>query len=149
MIWGEPTWFLLHTLAEKVKDDAFPQIKDGILNTIYIICTNLPCPDCASHAQSYLDTNRFKSIQTKEQLKLFLFNFHNTVNMRKGYAIFTLDQLNEKYPTANTIQIIYNFFKYFAAKSKSVRMISNDLFRNRMVDSIKQWLNANIGYFNP
>ena len=27
MVWGEPTWFLLHTLSYKVKEDIFLQFK--------------------------------------------------------------------------------------------------------------------------
>lgn len=148
MIWGEPTWFLLHTLAEKVLDDRFSEVRIGLLNTIYLICTNLPCPDCASHAKMYLDSVHFLNIQTKDQLKMCLFNFHNSVNARKGYTIFTVDELNDKYSVSITVEIIYNFFKFFSPRNRSIRMISNDLFRNRMINNIKTWINANIQNFN-
>ena len=46
MRWGEPTWFLLHTLSVKIKEEHFSQIKDELLSIINNICSNLPCPDC-------------------------------------------------------------------------------------------------------
>ena len=80
--WGEPTWFLLHTLSVKVKESEFKNIRVELLNQIYAICTNLPCPDCANHAKNYLDGINFNTIQTKEDLKMLLYTFHNNVNKR-------------------------------------------------------------------
>ena len=147
MKWGEPTWFLLHTLCEKVKDDSFDEVRQGLLNTIYMICTNLPCPDCSSHAKQYLDAINYKTIQTKAQLKQVMFNFHNSVNAKKGFKIYNSDDL-QKYSTAVTINIIYNFMNFYSVKNHSIHMISNDLFRNRVVEMIKEWFNVNIKHFS-
>ena len=43
--WGEPTWYLFHTLAEKINDESFPTIREELLNVFYSICSNLPCPE--------------------------------------------------------------------------------------------------------
>jgi len=75
--WGEPTWFLFHTLSVKIKDSEFPKIRPSLLNYMYAICINLPCPDCANHAKAYLDGVNFNSIQTKEQMKRLFYDFHN------------------------------------------------------------------------
>lgn len=147
MKWGEPTWLLLHTLCEKVKDDSFNDIRQGLLNTIYMICTNLPCPDCSIHAKQYLDAIKFNTIQTKEQLKKVMFDFHNSVNVKKGFKIFNYSDL-QKYSTAITINIIYNFMNAYSIKNHSIHMISNDLFRNRIIEMIKEWFNVNIKYFD-
>ena len=80
--WGEPTWFLLHTLSVKIKDSEFGRVRQDLLNKIYAICTNLPCPTCSQHAKTYLDGINFNSIQTKEDLIKMLFVFHNSVNQR-------------------------------------------------------------------
>jgi hypothetical protein len=147
MKWGESVWFLLHTLCEKVKDEYFAEIRQDFLNIIYVICTNLPCPDCSAHAKTYLDSTRFLSIiQTKEQLKQFIFEFHNSVNARKGYTIFKYQDL-PKYSTAITKNIIYNFMDLYSVKNHSIHMISNDVYRNRMIEKIKEWFNNNIKYF--
>ena len=148
MKWGEPTWFLFHTLAEKVKEEHFSQIREGLLNTIYSICANLPCPDCAEHASAYLNGINFKMIQTKDQLKKLLFMFHNTVNVKKGFPLFSISELDSKYSQMNLINVIYTFMPYFQDKSKSIRMIANDFHRSRVSEQLKKWFNANIIYFN-
>jgi hypothetical protein len=55
MKWGEPIWNLFHVLAEKVKEETFANIREELLNIIYTICANLPCPDCANHATTYMN----------------------------------------------------------------------------------------------
>jgi hypothetical protein len=148
MKWGEPTWYLFHTLAEKVKDEHFAIIREGLLNTIYSICANLPCPDCAEHASAYLNGINFKTIQTKEQLKKLLFIFHNTINTKKGFPLFSISELDTKYSQMNLIQVIYTFMPFFQDKSKSIRMIANDFHRARVSEQLKKWFNTNIIYFN-
>lgn len=149
MKWGEPTWFFLHTMAQKVKPEYFDTIRQGFLTQISTICRNLPCPDCANHASNYLDNSNFNRIQTKEDLILFLYNFHNAVNAKKGYPLFSKSELHEKYSKANTMNIINYFIYHFTDKSKSIRMISNDMFRVRIIKLLKEWLNSNIQYFDP
>jgi hypothetical protein len=148
MKWGEPTWFLFHTLSYKIKDEYFVIIREELLNIIYTICYNLPCPDCANHASDYLKSINFNSIQTKEQLKKMLFIFHNVVNTRKGYELFPYENFDDKYSKANTINIIQNFMVYFKNKHSSIHMIANDLHRNRIANSLMEWFKNNIKYFD-
>jgi hypothetical protein len=148
MKWGEPTWFLFHVLAEKVKEDQFANIRVELLNMVYMICSNLPCPDCANHATVYLNGINYKAIQTKEQFKQLFFVFHNTVNAKKNFPIFPRDELESKYSQMELIPIIYNFMSHFQDKHKSIRMIANDFYRSRISDQLKQWFNANIRYFD-
>ena len=51
--WGNICWFLFHTLAYKLNNDAHI---GKLLEQILSICNNLPCEDCASHATSILNT---------------------------------------------------------------------------------------------
>lgn len=149
MTWGKPTWYFFHTLAEKIKPEEFSNIRTDLLDIIYSICVNLPCPDCANHARTYLDKINFNTIQTKEDLKMMLFVFHNSVNQRKGYDMFTLDQLNELYGNANTANIINNFLQTYLKRNASPRMMANELFRRRIVNKTQVWLNANSNKFMP
>ena len=149
MLWGEPTWLLLHTLAEKVRDDKFSEIRKGLLDIIYTIATNLPCPNCSVHAKAHLDGVNFDTIQTKEQLKYMLFDFHNFVNKRKHFSVFEYNNLSEKYSKAITKNIIQNFMTNYERKSKSIRLIADDLHRQRLIVVMKEWFNANISYFYP
>jgi hypothetical protein len=148
MRWGQPIWFLFHTLAEKVKEENFQQIRLELLNNIYSICSNLPCPDCASHAVQYLNKINFNAIQTKLQLKELLFIFHNEVNKKKGYPLLSRSELDSKYSSAVTKRIIYNFVMVYQDKHKSVRMIANDMFRSRQIIFLKEWFSKNIQYFD-
>jgi hypothetical protein len=147
--WGEPIWFLFHTLAHKIKEGSFNVIKDELLNIIFLICNNLPCPDCANHATRYLQGINFDAILTKEQLKEMLFNFHNSVNMRKGLPIFPREQLDEKYNTAITINIINNFYYNFDKSSHNQKMAANGFHRTRTIQRMKIWIAKNIYYFDP
>jgi hypothetical protein len=148
MKWGEPTWFLFHTLAEKVKPEYFPQIRKELLDVIYTICVNLPCPTCAVHATQHMNGINYSTIQTKQQLKDVLFSFHNTVNGKKQFPLFDYSDLDAKYSAANTVQIIQNFMMHFQDKHSSIHMIANDMHRARIAVILKKWFNENIQYFN-
>lgn len=149
MKWGQPIWFLFHTLAEKIKDEEFDSLRVEFLNIIYTICANLPCPDCANHATQYMNGINYQTIQTKQQLIDILYTFHNSVNQRKMFPIFPYSELREKYSKANTLKIIQNFMVHFQDKHYSIRMIANDFHRNILVNRLITWFNANISKFNP
>jgi hypothetical protein len=149
MKWGQPVWFFFHTIAEKIKDECFHIVKNDLLNIVYTICSNLPCPTCASHATEYLNKINFNAIQNVDQLKDLFFVFHNSVNVRKNFPVFLRKDLDEKYSKANTINIIQNFFNTFLYKNSNMHMIANNMHRIRTVNFIKEWFNNNIQYFNP
>ena len=147
MKWGEPTWFLFHTLAEKIKLEHFAEIQKELLNLIYTICSNLPCPNCAKHATQYLNSVNFNTITSKDALRNMLHRFHNEVNRRKGFPEFPYDQLITKYSAANTINIIHNFMPHFEDRQRSMKLIADDLHRSRIALQLKAWFNKNIGCF--
>ena len=147
MKWGEPTWFLFHTLAEKIKPEYYSQVRVELLNLIYTICANLPCPNCAKHATQYLNSINFNTLTTKDSLRIMLYNFHNEVNRRKNFSEFPFEQLIPKYSTANTVGIIHTFMLYFEDKSGSLRLIADNLYRSRVALQLKAWFNKNIGFF--
>ena len=149
MIWGEPTWFALHTISYKIKVEYFSIIKTELLNIIFLICSNLPCPTCATHANQYLTSINFNAIQTKEQLIDMLFHFHNIINKQKGFPIFSKEECSAKYIKANTVNILHNFIHYYKDTSFNVNMISEKLHRNRIIILIKDWFNKHINYFEP
>jgi len=148
MKWGAPTWALFHTLAEKVNECDFAQIRKSLLDTIYVICSNLPCPDCANHAKHYMDGINFNTIVTKDQLKNLLFQFHNSVNARKGVPLFSLDELDPLYSRGNLLNIIQIFMGHFKDKHRSIRMIANDFHRAKIADKLQLWFQNNIQYFS-
>jgi hypothetical protein len=145
---GEPIWFLFHTLAQKIREDNFANIKNELLTNIVNICTNLPCPKCASHAVEYMRKINFDTIRTREDLKKMLFLFHNTVNAEKGFPLFEYDKLDEKYDKANTVNIIHNFINNFSINDFNVNMINSNFQRNLLIGKLKIWFTQNIQYFD-
>jgi hypothetical protein len=147
MKWGAPIWYFFHTVAEKVKEEHFLEIKTELINNIVLVCKNLPCPNCAMHATDYMSKINLNAIRTKDEFKTLLFNFHNTVNKKKGYPIFTREELDEKYKKAITINIFNNFLLIFQDKHKSIRMIADDMYRQRIALYLKDWLSMNYNKF--
>ena len=148
MEWGEPTWFLFHTLAEKIKNEYFNEFKQELLNNILAICGVLPCPICAQHAVEYMRRIQPNSIRTKQDLKDLLFQFHNEVNKRKGVVSFSRDELNDKYSKANTANIIQYFVSVFQQKSKNVSAIATDMYKMRILQLFKKWIQLHIHKFD-
>ena len=147
--WGEPFWNLFHVLSEKIIDDEhFLWRKTQLLNIILIICRNLPCPDCATHATNYLNSINFQTINTKEKLKQFFYDFHNQVNIRRVVPLFPRDQLVSKYSKGVTVNIIKEFMVHFENKHHSIHMISNDFHRGGIAVTLKKWFNENIHFFS-
>jgi hypothetical protein len=146
--WGEPTWFLFHTLSVKIKESEFLRVRKELLNCIYSICVNLPCPICAEHAKQYLDNINFNTIQTTEDFQKMLYLFHNSVNVRKGYSLFPYDELHSKYSLAITTNIIRNFMVHFTEKSRNPKLIASDFLRSRIAITLKKWFNENIQVFD-
>jgi len=146
--WGPSIWYLFHTLSFKIKEEEFSGIRAEILDIIKVICKNLPCPSCANHATAYMQRLDYNSIQSKDDFKRFFFNFHNDVNKRLEKPIFSLEDLENKYGSANTFNIIKNFMLIFQYKSQSFNMIANDMQRQRQIDLMKVWFNNNVQKFD-
>ncbi len=148
MRWGEPTWFLFHTLAEKIKESEFPVLRTQLFDLVENICTNLPCPICSTHAKAYLAGTNFANITTKDHFRIFFLRFHNEVNRRKGYPLFAYEDLADKYGKANTVAIIHHFMAHFEDRNPSnARMIADTLYRQRLVSVLKAWFSKNIQSF--
>ena len=145
--WGPYIWYMLHGLAEKVKLSSYDTVRSELLEHIYNICLNLPCPSCSTHSREYLQKIDFKKLQTKDDLRLMLLDFHNNVNIRLNKPSFSYQQLNDKYKTANLNKIINNFFIFFEDKHKTVNMLANDMYTQRISNNIRNWLSKNYHHF--
>ena len=148
MKWGEPTWFLFHTLAEKIKQEYFNEYKHELFEIIKTICNTLPCPNCANHATEYMKKIYFQNIRYKEDLQRMLWAFHNEVNTRKGFAIFPFEDVSTKYSTANTRNIIHHFIRHHKDKHASLRMIADDFHRSRVSNNLQSWFMQHIDIFD-
>lgn len=147
--WGRPIWTFFHLLAHKVKDSDFAAIRLELLNTIFSICTVLPCPVCSEHAKRYLQSINFNNIRTKQELKVMICNFHNEVNKRKGYPIFNADQLDETYDEMSFVESINSFVFHFEDKHRSAKLMADDMMRAKIAVVVKNWIKQNIYHFTP
>jgi hypothetical protein len=140
--WGRPTWRFFHVIAHKIKPEHFKQVRKDMIDTIYSICSTLPCPVCSEHAKQYLNAINFNTIQSKEDLKDMLFNFHNAVNVRKNYAPFNREELDATYTQFNTIAVAREFMFYYKDRQRSIKLVADDLIRSRISVNIQNWFNS-------
>lgn len=94
-------WNLFHVFAEKLKDEYFDSVKSAIIDVVHFSCNNLSCSNCKTHANEYLKENDMNLITNKEDLKIYLWKFHNNVNTRKGVAEYPYDSLTDRYSVMN------------------------------------------------
>jgi hypothetical protein len=140
--WGRPTWRFFHILAHKIKPEHFKQVRKDMLDTIYSICCTLPCPVCSEHAKQYMNAINFNTIQTKEDLKDMLFNFHNAVNVRKNYAPFNREELDATYNEFNTIAVAREFMFYYKDRQRSIKLVADDMMRTKIAVNVQNWFNS-------
>ena len=147
--WGPCTWYLFHTLAEKVKEETFPTLKNGLITIIKRICSNLPCPSCAEHARQKMESLNVNNIRSKHDLKLMLLSFHNEVNRRLNRPEFTEQQLNEKYKLAKTHDIVQYFLQTWQKPNPNPKLLTNSFHKNYIIKDFGSWINTNYIHFNP
>ena len=148
MKWGKHIWNLIHAMTVLVKDEEFPRIKTEMLNMLFMICTNLPCPICSDHAKEYLKGINFQAIQTKAQCMTLFYQFHNFVNNRKNQPVFPQTQLEETYKTAILNNMLTNFEIAFRDHTYNPKHIYDQHVRSRVLQSFIQWFQKNRASFD-
>tara|TARA_Y100001958_G_scaffold109421_1_gene76981 strand:+ start:144 stop:599 length:456 start_codon:yes stop_codon:yes gene_type:complete len=141
-LWGRITWYLFHTIAEKIKQEYFVIAKATLILFIRQICANLPCPVCAQHAKDHLSKVNFELIQTKDHLKQFVFAFHNRVNMDLEKPTASIDILS-KYESANFDKILDMFIKIHHNESYSNKFMMKKHYRNEGIKNFVNWYSTN------
>jgi len=137
--WARRTWIMLHTLANKVKDEDFYLIKDELIRHIYEICTNLPCESCSLPAKLYLDGIDTSAINSRYNLQRMLFNFHNEVNIKVNKPLLSLCELDNLYNDLNLTDIVNDF-------NLNYKFTSHDK-RHEIAGSFMKWITLNISRF--
>jgi len=114
--WGNITWALFHTLAEKINENEFHNIKNNVISFIKHTCNNLPCPMCSNHAIKTLEKASIDLIKTKADLIEFLRQFHNIVNVRTEKPIVEKEFVITYYKNLDLVIIINHFIKVYSHK---------------------------------
>ena len=138
--WSVPTWMLFHGMAEKIDERFFKNNKEEVLNIIKMICDNLPCPYCRVNASKYIKKTMI-NVNTKEDLKIFLYTFHNHVNKKLKKKHFEKSILN-KYKNINMLTA----YKWFNNKFYGEYVVSHDFNkwrRNIVKEKVKHFFGSN------
>ena len=137
MKWGEPTWTLMHWLAENINNNHFDDEKKNIITIINKILRTLPCPLCKNHAIEYISKYPLdKMVNSKEDLKLWLFYFHNTVNNRKKYKIESNDIL-DKYKSIHITDVVQSWLNTYSAGDY---IQHKDFFLKQRINDCKKYV---------
>ena len=131
LLWGNITWNFFHTLAEKVKEDKFFNIKDELINLVVNTCSNLPCPDCSEHAKGLLKRAYLDRIQTKDDFKQFLRQFHNIVNIKLDKILLSKDELYDLYKDKNLDLLLKQLVNSFLLIKTSERLMNHNFNKKK------------------
>ena len=146
-VWGNATWYLFHTLAQKLK----PEFKSEVpilFSHIVTICNNLPCPDCQKHAQQVIQrANKALITDSRENLIEYLWLFHNSVNKRIKQPEYPKESL-DLYKRAVTRNVIQNFINVMNENSRSERAMLNSFHRQRFIKIFIEYINNNMNKYN-
>jgi hypothetical protein len=147
-VWGPPTWKLLHCMTFKAKNTMTqPQIQE-LKKIIERIVSNLPCPICSTHAKSYFKTNKFNTLNTLDQIRYFMFVFHNNVNARIKKDLITYEEHNILYQNMNFELVIRNMFQiYQNMNSTNVTMMLYSYHRNSILQDLNKYFIVNQSLF--
>tara|TARA_Y100001970_G_scaffold291041_1_gene426827 strand:- start:3101 stop:3562 length:462 start_codon:yes stop_codon:yes gene_type:complete len=150
-LWGNATWILFHTFAEKVNEHFYQQHYPVCLNMFKKICQYLPCPVCCEHATAYLKYIKPQHVNTKAKLQHMFYTFHNEVNRRIRTPLYPKENLilyREK--TMNSV--LHNFVQTYAKKYNSTLLagqISSRNTRRRIAHSVLKWFRNHWQMFHP
>ena len=146
--WGNAMWYFIHTFSHKLKDE-YSDKANEIISLYYNLCINTPCPYCSDHAKDMLNKLNMNLIKNKQDLIRVMFEFHNIVNVRLNKKVFTLEELNEKYKRANTLNIANHFFHVMNKKIHDERAMIYTLNRKIAVKNMYDYVHKNNHYFIP
>lgn len=146
-IWGKYTWYLFHTMVEKIKEEYFEEEKNNLIGQIKNISANLPCPDCSEHASKLLNSYKnYHLIKSKENLINFIFEFHSIVNQKLEKEEFKKEDLKQ-YKETDLRKIVVLWNSSFKTVGVNTRMLTDTMRRNRIKNQFMQYIQNNIKKF--
>lgn len=131
-LWGNHIWYFMHCLAEKIKSEYFLEEKNNIIDIIKKISNNLPCPECSDHANTLLKKYNFKNINDKNQLKKFLYEFHNSINIKLNKPVFNYELLDETYKNSNIFIALHNINIILNTKINAPKLMMGSMHRHSL-----------------
>ena len=108
-IWGPPTWILLHSIVEQIKNPDFNHYKTTICNIIKNICIHVPCQISTQASRIFLNNVNINTLQNLHDIKVMLYLFHNFVNKNNKKKIFNFSD-TKKYKDVN-LSVAFSVFR--------------------------------------
>jgi hypothetical protein len=123
------------------------QIED-LKTIIERIVSNLPCPICSGHANAYFKKNQYIRIKTLDQLRHFLFLFHNNVNQRLEKSGITYEEHDLLYQNMNLEIVLRNMLQvYQNMNHTNVTMMLYSFHRNSIIHDLNKYFIKNDSLF--
>ena len=143
-VWGPATWAMLHCLVIKIKDDAnnISQLKMLITS----ICDNLPCPYCAAHARTMIQTSNFNNMQNVLALRVFVFQLHNKVNEKLKKTQMEYSEHLEKYKNVKLVDVINTFVKTYNDNAGTTMMLYS-FHKKQVTNQLKMFFRKNASLY--
>lgn len=146
-VWGPSIWTLFHTLAEKVREDAYPIVLPGLFNIITKICKYLPCPECSRDATIFLAKINYTQLKTKREFINNFYLFHNYVNAKKRKPLFNYENIYN-YKNYKLMNVINNFIINYQTKG-NMNQLNESFQRQFIITDFKNFIKKNIKAFIP
>jgi hypothetical protein len=146
-VWGPAVWTLIHTLSEKVSEQAYPFIKGQLFAQIKRICGFLPCPECSADATNFLAKININDLKTKVEFRNTFYLFHNWVNVKKRKPLFNYSKL-AAYNNYGIVHVINNFISKYNTNG-NMKLLSESFQRKLIVSDFKSWFTKTIRAFTP
>lgn len=146
-VWGPAIWTLFHTLADRIREDAYEFIFPSLFNIITRICKYLPCPECANDATIFLARIKHSDLRTKIQFKNTFYLFHNYVNAKKRKRLFNYSNIN-MYNKLKLVNVINNFINNYQTKG-NMKLLNESFQRQFVINDFKNFIKKYIKVFIP
>ena len=146
ILWGPPTWLLLHSIAEQIKNEDFNNYKFKFLNIIKNICLNLPCRISSQSSIFFLNNLNINTLQNLDDIKMMLYLFHNYINKNNKKQIFNFSD-TKKYKDVN-ISKAFGLFNNLYSNNLYVRKSVNYNNMQLVINDINKFIEENIFYYD-
>lgn len=147
--WGPSTWNFFHTLADKIKDEAYEKHFPILWKHLVKICNSLPCPQCSEHAGDYIRGFRHTQFKNKQVFKQFIFQFHNEVNARTKKQPAPFDILS-KYESERLSDAFNSFFLSWndVNNRSNITLLAHSFSRKKTIHDFHIWFYSNLDIFD-
>ncbi len=145
-IWGPPTWILLHSIVEQIKNPDYNYYKLTICNIIKNICVNVPCQVSSQTSRFFLNNVNSNTLQNLHDIKVMLYLFHNFVNKNNKKAIFNFSD-TKKYKDVN-LSLAFGLFRNLHLNNLNLKNYVNHNKMVIIINDINNFILENIVYYD-